>query len=194
MAPNESKVSARDGETVDMLPARGRQSAPTIHQVNRRPFGIGPVPLLGGGLLAVIVVAAVLFALGSWIPGIILLAGAVVLVALLLVALEREPDDPAARVALSAADHARSQTRLAGVAARAWSRAGLTLLRVSRRRYRLRWQLRRQLEPLGEAAYQGDEPRVARLRARGARARSCASRNRAGTIGGGRRGPSRGRA
>jgi hypothetical protein len=157
---------SRDGETEDMLPARGVQSPPTIHQVNRRPLGIGPVPLLGGGLLALVLVAAVLLALGTWIVGIILLACSVALLALLLVAVEREPDDPAARLAASAADRARSQTRVLGIAARAWSRAGVALLGVSRRRYRLRWQLRRHLEPLGEAAYQGDEAEVERLRAR----------------------------
>ena len=158
------EVPARDGETEDMIPARGLQSPPTIHHVNRRPLGIGPVPLLGGGLLALALVSIVLLAVGSWIVGVILLACSVALLALLLVAVEREPDDPAARLAIGAADRARSQTRLVGIAARAWSRAGVSLLRVSQRRYRLRWQLRRQLQPLGEAAYEGDEARINRLR------------------------------
>ena len=156
---------AHDGETEDMLPVRGIQSPPTIHHVNRRPLGIAPVPLLGGGLLGIAVVAIVLLALGLWIVGVILIACAVALLALLLVAVEREPDDPAARLAAGAADRARSRTRLLGIAARAWSRAGVALLGVSRRRYRLRWQLRRQIQPLGEAAYDGDEARINLIRA-----------------------------
>lgn len=156
---------AHDGETEDMLPARGVQSAPSLHRVNRRPFGVGPVPLLGGGLVAAAVVTIVLFAVGSWVGGIVLLACALGCLALLLVAVEREPDDPTAQLAVSAAERARAQTRLAGVAARAWSRAGVALVRVRHRRYRLRWRLRRQLTPLGEAAYRGDAERVERLKA-----------------------------
>jgi hypothetical protein len=159
------EVRTRDGETEDMLPARGTHAPPSIHHVSRRPLGIGPVSLLGGGLLALVLLAIMLLALGTWIVGIVLLACSVALFALLLVAVEREPDDPAARAAVTAADRARSQTRLIRVAARAWSHAGVALLRVTQRRYRLRWQIRRQLEPLGEAAYRGDDARVERLRA-----------------------------
>lgn len=159
----------RDGETEDMLPARGIQSPPTIHRVSRRPLGLAPVRLLGGGLLLALLLAILFIALGSWPVGIVLLACAVVLVALLLVAVEREPDDPAAQAAIIAADRARSQTRLIGVAARAWSRAGLAVVRFRQRRYRLRWRLRRQLEPLGEAAYRGDEDRVEVLKAQARR-------------------------
>lgn len=168
MLEDKTKRAApsRDGETEDMLPARGAQSPPTIHRVNRRPLGIGPVPLLGGGLFLALVLAVVLVAVGAWPAGILLLACAVVLVALLLVAVDREPEDPAAQAATLAADRARSKTRLIGVAARAWSRAGLAVVRFRQRRYHLRWRLRRQLQPLGEAAYRGDEERVEALRSK----------------------------
>lgn len=162
--PGESNPT-RDGETEDMLPTRGVQSPPRIHRVSRRPLGIGPLSLVAGALGAVLLLAVILLALGSWLVGVVLLACALVLLALLLVAVEHEPDHPAARVASTAADRARSQARLLGVAARAWSRAGLTLVRLRERRYRLRWRLRRQLQPLGEAAFQGDAARVERLRA-----------------------------
>jgi hypothetical protein len=165
-APNETVDSgpARDGDTEDMMPVRGVQSPPTIHRVSRRPMGVGPVRLLGGGLVLALLLAIVLIAVGAWVVGVVLLACALILVALLLVAVEHEPDDPAAQAAITAADRARSQTRLIGVAARAWSRAGLAVVRFRQRRYRLRWRLRRQLEPLGEAAFRGDEARVERLR------------------------------
>jgi len=159
-------ISNRDGETEDMLPARGLQSPPSIHTVNRRPLGVGPVSLLGGVLLAIVIVALILLVSGSWVAGVVLLAAALVLVALLLVALEHEPDDPAARLANVAAQRAGEHTRVVGAAARAWSRAGFVVLRVAQRRYRLRWQMRRQLEPLGEAAYRGEEDRLEQLKAR----------------------------
>jgi hypothetical protein len=156
---------ARDGETEDMLPTRRMQWPPTLHRVNRRPFGVGPVPLLSAGLGAAAILAIILFALGSWVAGVVVLACGLGCLALLLVAVEHEPNDPAARLAVSAAERARSQTRLLGVAARAWSRAGLVVLRVRHRRYRLRWRLRRQLTPLGEAAYRGDAERLEMLKA-----------------------------
>lgn len=155
-----------DGETQDMLPARGIQSPPTLHRVNRRPFGIGPVPLLGGVLAGVLILAIVLLAVGAWVAGVVLLALSLGCLALLLVAVEYEPDDPAARRAVTAADRARSHTKLVAVAARAGSAAGLAVVRLSQRRLRLRRQLKAQLEPIGEAAYLGDEDRVEILRAR----------------------------
>jgi uncharacterized protein (DUF58 family) len=93
----------RDGETEDMLPVRGIQSPPTIHRVNRRPLGLAPIRLIGGGFLLALLLAIVFIALGSWPVGIVFLACAVVLVALLLVAVEREPEDPAAQAAIIAA-------------------------------------------------------------------------------------------
>lgn len=158
-------ATVRDGETEDMLPAPGVQAPPTLHRVSRRPLGLAPVPLLGALLVAAVLLGIVLLALGAWLGGIVLLACALGLLALLLVAVEQEPDDPAASAAVTAAGRARSQTRLIGVAARAWSAAGLSVVRLSQRRYHLRWKLRRQLQPLGEAAYRGDEHRVELLKA-----------------------------
>lgn len=144
---------------------RGVQSPPKIHRVSRRPLGIGPVPLLGAGLLAALLLAIVLSVVGSWLAGAVVVVGASVVAALLLVAVGQEPDDPAMQAAVSAARRAGSRTRLLGVAARAWSRAALAIVRFRQRRYRLRWRLRRQLQPLGEAAYRGEEDRVELLSA-----------------------------
>lgn len=165
MAEPGHDPATRDGDTEDMLPARGIQSPPTIHRVSRRPLGIGPVPLLAGALSAVLLLAIVLIAVGSWLVGVVLMACALALLALRVVAVEHEPGDPAARVASTAADRAISRTRFIGVAARAWSRAGVTVVRLRERRYRMRWRLRRQLQPLGRAAYEGDEALVERLKA-----------------------------
>jgi hypothetical protein len=82
---------ARDGETEDMLPTRRMQWPPTLHRVNRRPFGVGPVPLLSAGLGAAAILAIILFALGSWVAGVVVLACGLGCLALLLVAVEHEP-------------------------------------------------------------------------------------------------------
>jgi hypothetical protein len=156
----------RDDDTRDIIPVRGVQSPPTIHHASRRPLGLGPVPLLGAGLLAALLLGVVLIVIGAWPVGVALLACATVVAALLLVAVDREPNDPAAQVAAAVAERARSHTRLIAVAARAWSRAAVAVVRFRQRRYRLRWRFRRQLEPLGEAAYRGEEDRVELLRAR----------------------------
>jgi len=168
MARDESTeaISSRDGVTEDMLPARGLQSPPRIHTVSRRPLGVGPVSWLGGATLAMLLVALILLATGSWLVAVVLLACALVLLALVVVAVEHEPDDPAARLATAAAERASSRTRVLGVAARAWWRAAVVVLRVAQRRYRLRGQMRRHLEPLGEAAYRGEEARVEALKSK----------------------------
>lgn len=162
MSPGEPTEAepTRDGDTEDMLVVRAAQSPPKIHRVSRRPLGVGPVPLLGGGFVAALAVGILLIVTGSWPFGVALFACALVAAALLLVAVEQDPDDPAAQAAVHVADRTRSHTRLIAVAARAWSQAAVAVVRFRQRRYRLRWRLRRQLQPLGEAAYRGEEDRV----------------------------------
>jgi hypothetical protein len=141
---------------------------PTLHHVHRRPFGIHPVPLLGGlGSLALLA-AIVLLAAGSLVGGLIVLVLAAASLTLFFAGVRREPDAPAARGTLSVIDRSRSLTRLVAVAIRAWGRGGLGLLRIRRRQHRLRSELQDRLRPLGEAAYREDEERVERLKRRAA--------------------------
>lgn len=159
------RTPTRDGHTEDMLPRREVEFAPTVHRVHRRPFGLGPAPLLAalGGVMFVI--ALVLFALGSWVAGTVFLVMAGVAVCLLLVAIRREPEAQTSRLAITAADRADGFARLTAAAIRAGAPAGLELARLWGRRRRLRFELRRQLAPLGEAIHLGDEERALRLKA-----------------------------
>lgn len=148
-----------------MLPYRGEKSQPRVHQVHRRPFGLGPVPLLGGLAAGLLLLAILLFAVGSWVPALFMLAVSAALVALLIVALEREPDARSAQVAFRAVDRARWWARFAALAIRVWSRAGLQLARIRGQRLRLRAELRQRLTPLGEAVYREDQNRAEVLKA-----------------------------
>jgi hypothetical protein len=163
---------ADNGDTVEILPQQPVEYPPTVHQVHRRPLGIGPVPLLGGLDALVLVLAIVLFVSGAWVGGAIVIALALALTGLLGAAIRRELDDPATRATLTAADRAltvtvrvRWRARFAAVTVRAWSRALLELAVLSTRRRRLRRQLDRYLGTLGEAVYRDDRQRAVTLKA-----------------------------
>ena len=157
---------SRDGITENMLPEREVRFAPTVHHVHRRPFGLSPAPLLAGLAAGLIVIALLLIVLGSWVAGIVFLAMAGVAVSFLAIAARREPDEHASRLAIIAAGRADGWARLTAVAVRASARAGLELARLWLRRRRLRFELRRQLAPLGDAVHRGDQGRVEQLKAR----------------------------
>jgi hypothetical protein len=152
-------------ETADMLPQRGEKSQPRVHQVHRRPFGLGPVPLLGGLAAGLLLVAVILFAVGSWVPALFMLGVSAALVALLVVALEQEPDARSARLAIRVAARARGWARFGAVTIRVWSRTGLQLARLRGQRLRLRTAFRQRLKPLGDAVYREDQGRAEVLKA-----------------------------
>jgi hypothetical protein len=127
-----------------------------VYQVHRRPLGIHPVPLLGGVGSVALFAAIILFASGSSVGGLIVLSLSYVLLMFFFSAVKREPDTQTARFARTVVDRVRSLLTLAAVTAGAWSRAGLGLLRIRRRRLRLRSELQDRLKPLGEAVYRGD--------------------------------------
>jgi len=124
------------------------------------------VPLLGALGAVAFPIAIVLFAVGAWIAGMILLGLSLALVTLFLSGVRGQPDSRSARLARSAVGWARSLTRLTAVSARAWSRAALDLVKIRRRQRRLRHQLRDRLAPLGEAVCHDDQRRAEALKAR----------------------------
>jgi hypothetical protein len=131
-----------------------------VYQVHRRPLGIDPVPLLGGGGSVALLVATILFVSGSPVGGAIVVGLSFALLTLFFSAAERQPETQTARVARIAVDRVRSLLRVATVTALARARVGVGLLRIRRRQRRIRSQLQRRLEPLGEAVYQGDHRRA----------------------------------
>jgi hypothetical protein len=137
----------------------------TVHEVHRQPFGVAPAPLLGGlGTLALIG-AIVLFAIGGWIAGCVMLALTGALIALFWSAIKHERGSPVARLTLRAVSRARATARFTAVRARAWLRALVHLGRIRRRRRGLRKALRSQLMPLGEAVYRDEHERADSLKA-----------------------------
>jgi RNA polymerase subunit RPABC4/transcription elongation factor Spt4 len=140
------------------------ESPPMVYQVQRRPLGIDPVPLLGGAGGVALLVAIILFASGSSIGGVIVLILSLALLTLFFAAVERQPETRTAQATRIAVDRVRSLLRLAAVTALARSHAGLGLLRIRRRQQRIRSQLQGRLKPLGEAVHQGDHRRAELLK------------------------------
>lgn len=161
----EDDVAARDGDTEHMLPEREVQFPRTIHWAHRRPLGLGPGSLLAALAAITLVFAIVMFAVGSWAAGIVLLAASATEICLFLVAVRREPDSPGARVTRVAASRTDGLARMTGVTVRASTRTGVELARLWHRRAVLRIQLRRRLMPLGEAVYHDDSVRAEQLKA-----------------------------
>lgn len=153
------------GEKTEEIPlAAAPTSAPSLHRSQRGPLGLAPLPLLGSLSALAILIAIVLLATGSWLPGLIMLALAAELVALFLSGARREPDAPISRGVSRVGVRLRDSASFAAAALGTWSGAGTEVLRVRWRRRRLARDLRRQMAPLGEAVHREDESRVRDLR------------------------------
>lgn len=165
-----------DGETLELHPepivpdaslaprAAPADLPPAVHQAHRRPLGIHPVPLLGGLGALGLLLAVILLAAGSLVAGLILLGITVALFTLFSAGVRREPDVPAARLAIRTASRISALAGLIAVAVRAWARAGLALIRIRVRQQRLRGRLKANLAPLGEAVHRDDERRAQALK------------------------------
>jgi hypothetical protein len=110
--------------------------------------------------------ALVVFAAGSWILGILLLAIAVAVLVLFFGAAERDPSSAVARGAVTARDRLRDWTSFATGSAGAWTKAGRVVLRIKRELRSLRSERASVQLALGEAAYREDEAATASLRVR----------------------------
>ena len=175
LAPEDARFCPRCGfslpaaatETLE-LPGATR-FAPRFHEVRRQPLGLEPVALLAGLQTAALIATVVLFAVGAWAVGVALLAITLAMLALFVAGARRQPEAPLSRLMLNGADRVGSFLRRIAVSGRAWMRAAVRLLRVRQRRQRLRHELHRQLEPLGEAVYRGDDQRARALKAQARR-------------------------
>lgn len=159
------------GETVELpqpLPAPP-EGPVTVHEAHRRPFGLAPVALLAAALAAEAVTAIALFAVGSWIGGLVFLGLLAASVPLLHQAARREPESQVSAATLSTGARAGTTASLAWTTLRAWLTASVELARLAARRRRLRLALRRQLGPLGQAVHQEDGARAERMKAQAER-------------------------
>ncbi len=125
-------------------------------------FGVAPPQLLLASAAVALVLALVLFALGHWPYGLILLGVGALLVAAFLEAARRHPDSTVTRKSADAREHARSswqtlQARQVAAAAARRIRSALLVLDSDRRTA---------LQELGVAAHARDATAEAAARAR----------------------------
>lgn len=117
-----------------------------------------PGAILAGTALA-------LLADDEWIAGFVLVGLALVYAALLLRAVDREPQAPLGVQALAVASRAQARARMGCISVTAWSRALRALLRARRHQQRLYAARKDRLAALGEAILRGDRAHAARLKA-----------------------------
>ena len=177
MPKSAFRTRPRGEETVELGPdafvpapeIRSEPAPPTVHRSHRRPFGVHPVPLLGGVGGVALVVAIVLLAGGAIVGGLIFLMLAVPMLGLFAGGIMREPDAPAAGRSLQLLRRIRSISGFLAVGVRAEGRAGVGLARVRSRQHHLRRELKATMAPLGEAVHNRDEPRADALERRATR-------------------------
>jgi hypothetical protein len=142
--------------------------APSLHRLERRPLGVTPLPFLAGLTVAAFLLAVVLWAAVGWIPGVGLLAVAVVLSGLFSSGLRRQPDSPTSQLMSGLLVRLRDLTAFLTSSGRTWSRTGAEVMSLRWRRVQLERDLRQRLKPLGEAVHQGDAERTDTLKSEAA--------------------------
>lgn len=153
------------GDTRELLAEQSARPAMSVHEAHRRPLGAPPAALLGAITLGALLVAIILIATGAWIGAVIALGVFLGACTLFLSAIRHDPNSTAALLTRRSTARARTTARFVAVAARAWARAGMSLLHIMQQRVRLRHELRRQLSPLGAAVHEGDQTRAAEIKA-----------------------------
>jgi hypothetical protein len=137
----------------------------SVSSVEPRLFGVTPpIAVLALGVGAV-VVAAVLFATGRWLPGALAFASALLLLATFAGVARRKPDGIVARASAGALGTVRARAGYAVDALATRSRAGRELTRARRELLDLGAERDRGLRELGEAVYGNDRKGTKRLRA-----------------------------
>lgn len=136
----------------------------SVSESEPRFFGLTPpvVSLVVAGVA--LVLSIVLFALGRWPLGLILLGAAVLFFALFLEVARRKPDTALTRASTGALTRARGRAAAAAEQAAARGRAGRESIVLRRRLGQLAARRRELLAAFGDAVYRGDEPAAGRLR------------------------------
>ncbi len=166
-APGEALFCPQCGTRLD-----GAAAPPT----HRHVFGIPPPGLLLGLCVAVLAVAVISFVAGQLLAGVVLLALAVALCAVLASTLRRV-DGRLTRIAAGVRDETRGRAGFAWVSLASWSKAGREAMRLRSLQIRLQREQSYLIRALGEAVYLGDEDRAAALKLeaveRGERIEAC---------------------
>jgi hypothetical protein len=152
-------------DTRELLESELTQPRRSIHEAYRRPLGAQPPTFLGALSLVALILGLILLITGPLISAIIALGVFLGLITLFIPAARHDPHSPVARITRRSVNSVTRIARFAGVAARAWAQATVSLLRIKQRRLRIKRELHNQLTPLGDAVHRGDEARVQQLKA-----------------------------
>jgi hypothetical protein len=125
-------------------------------------FGVAPPHLLLGVAAAAFVAAIVLFAIGAWPFGLILLGLAALMLAAFLEVARRRPDSGVTRASVDARERARTSWETL----RARQAASAEVRRIQNGLHQLESERRTALYDLGAAVYGHDEAAEADVRAR----------------------------
>ena len=143
----------------------------------RHVFGLAPPGLVLALAVGGLVVAIVMFAVGHWVAGVVLLLVALGLGALLASTVRQVPDGRVAQAVTRARADARGRAGLAWVSLVSWLGAGREVVRLRRARLDLRREQKALIHALGDAVYRGDLAQAAMLkgevRARAERIEEC---------------------
>lgn len=152
------------GETVS-APVPPEETGPvpvSVQHAEPRWFGVTPPNLLLGVAATAVAVAAILFVMGHWPYGLILLGVGSLLFAAYLEAVRRGPDSPLARASVDARERARSSWETL----RARQAAAAEIRRIQAGIANLEPERRAAFHDLGTAAYRHDSGAEASARAR----------------------------
>jgi hypothetical protein len=158
-----AKIVLAAGKSAGRAPARS--PIPVREKTRPRGAGLLALALMCAPSAISAGIALWLLAGDRWIGGFVLVGLALASAALLLTAIDREPDGPLGQQALAVAVRARIRARMACVSIAAWSRAVRALIRVRRRQQRLYAARKDRLMALAEAILRGDRAHAARLKA-----------------------------
>ncbi|MEP7335133.1 MAG: hypothetical protein ABI717_05070 [Actinomycetota bacterium] len=127
----------------------------TVAHATPRWFGLAPPTVLFALSVVLLVVAAVLLVIGTWVAGLVLLGLALLFAAGFLEAGRRKPDAPIVTASIGAVDSARAR---AGYTAQAFLTRSSARREIARRRgeaMRLAGEREHLLRQLGAAVYAG---------------------------------------
>lgn len=146
-----------DETVVELPPPAGTAPAPAVAREEPHLFGITPPLVLLVLAVVALAVGVGLVVAGRVLPGALLAAAAVPLLAAFVAVARRKPDSNLARASARAAERLTARAGAAAVGVAAGAAARRDLARLRQELDRIAAERRRRLLALGEAVYGGDE-------------------------------------
>jgi hypothetical protein len=154
--PSDAVFCPSCGRRTDAPPIESRDVPIDVQHAKPRYFGLGPPVFVLSLAVCLLVVGAVLLAVGSVVPGAIAIVLAVCLLPTFLAGARRWPDTRIARAGISTADRVRDEASAAAASVSTWSRAGQDVVRLRKELFRLRRDRDAKVGELGRSVYEED--------------------------------------